>query len=276
MTTQMPENPFPGMNPYMEHGDIWPGVHFLIIAGLQGFLAVQLQPDYVVTVEERIYVAAEPDAGQSYGVRIPDVTVSAAEAETTAVLPDAAPESEAGMNAVAVRLPTGEIVRQRYLSIRKVSDRQVVAVIEVLSPSNKRIGDTGRAAYLAKREEVLHSFAHLVEIDLLRAGAAMPVIGDVPDGLYRIIVSNNRLWPHVDLYPFGVRERIPQFVMPLSEGFPGVGINLNDVLENIYSARAYNLLIDYREDPESPLSDGDRVWVDRLLREKGLRNGGGT
>ena len=271
--TTLPTNPFPGMNPYLERSDIWTGVHLLIIAGLQGLLAVRLQPDYVVTVEERIYVAAEPNTGQNYGVPIPDVTVSASEAEIAAASsPDAVPESEVATNAVAVRLPTEEIVRQRYLSIRKVSDLQVVAVIEVLSPSYKRIGDIGRAAYLAKREEVLHSVAHLVEIDLLRAGAAMPVIGDVPNGLYRIIVSNNRLWPHVDLYPFGVRERIPQFLMPLSEGFPGVEINLNDVLENIHSARYYNLLIDYRQDPEPPLSDSDRAWLDQLLREKGLRN----
>ena len=38
MTTQLPENPFPGMNPYLERNDIWPGVHFLVIAELQGSL----------------------------------------------------------------------------------------------------------------------------------------------------------------------------------------------------------------------------------------------
>ena len=60
MTTQVPQNPFPGMNPYLERGDIWPGVHLLVIAELQGFLAPRLQPDYVVTVGERIHVVAEP------------------------------------------------------------------------------------------------------------------------------------------------------------------------------------------------------------------------
>ena len=118
----------------------------------------------------------------------------------------------------------------------------------------------------------MQSSAHLVEIDLLRAGAAMPIIGDVPQGLYRIIVSNSRLWPHVDLYPFGIREAIPKFSMPLVEDSPGVVVNLNDIMNNVYSARAYNLLIDYRTNPQPPLSDDDRVWLDQLLREKGLRD----
>ena len=269
MTTPLPQNPFPGMNPYLERSDIWPGVHFLTIAGLQGFLAERLWPDYVVTVEERIYVAAEPAGNGSVGVRIPDVTVSASATSEPAAAPMAAPDTQAV--AVAVRLPTAEVVRERYLTVRQVSSRHIVAVIELLSPGNKRVGDTGRAAYLAKRAEILHSAAHLVEIDLLRAGAAMPVIGDAPEGLYRIIVSNNRLWPHVDLYPFGIRDAMPEFVAPLAEGSPGVVVDLNGVMNEIYSARAYNLLIDYQTDPEPPLSDADCAWLDQLLREQGLR-----
>ena len=228
----------------------------------------------MVTVEERIYVAAEPGGVGSPGVRIPDVTVSVSETVERATTPDAAPETDAV--AIAVRLPTAEVVRERYLSVRQVSSRQVIAVIELLSPGNKRIGDTGRTAYLAKREEALQSSAHLIEIDLLRAGAAMPIIGDVPQGLYRIIVSNRRLWPHVDLYPFGIREAIPKFSMPLVEDSSGVVVNLNHILNNVYSARAYNLLVDYQTNPQPPLSDADRAWLDQLLRQQGLRNVGGA
>ena len=132
MTTQLPGNPFPGMNPYLERNDIWPGVHFLVIAELQGFLAQRLQPDYVVTVEERIYVAAEPGGVGSPGVRIPDVTVSVSETVERATTPDAAPETDAV--AIAVRLPTAEVVRERYLSVRQVSSRQVIAVMSCSLP----------------------------------------------------------------------------------------------------------------------------------------------
>jgi len=49
------------------------------------------------------------------------------------------------------------------------SGQRVVAVIEVVSPSNKCPGP-GRDAYLAKQREIMGSTAHLIEIDLLRAG----------------------------------------------------------------------------------------------------------
>src|SRR5271157_3233847 len=65
------------------------------------------------------------------------------------------------------------IERQRYLEIRDRRNRELVAVVELLSPVNKRPGPY-RAQYLTKRSEILASPAHLVEIDLLRDGRAMP------------------------------------------------------------------------------------------------------
>ena len=59
------------------------------------------------------------------------------------------------------------IERQRYLEIRDRRDRELVAVVELLSPVNKKSGPY-RAQYLTKRSEILASPAHLVEIDLLR------------------------------------------------------------------------------------------------------------
>ena len=274
MATQLPENPFPGMNPYLERSDIWPGVHLLVIAELQGFLAPRLQPDYVVTVGERVYVIAEPglngNGTDGDNVRIPDVAVLAGAAEASRENPDY--QFERSPAAVSVQLPAMDVVRERYLEVRRVDNRQqVIAVIELLSPTNKS-GD-GRKEYLSKRAEVLYSPTHLVEIDLLRAGRPMPLAGAVPDSHYRILVANARRDEAVaDLYPFSIRQSMPDFVMPLAKDTEGVAVNLSGILANIYSARAYNLLVDYQTDPEPPLSDADRVWLDQLLREKGLRN----
>lgn len=274
MATQLPANPFPGMNPYLERGDIWPGVHLLVIAELQGFLAPRLQPDYVVTVGERVYVVAEPGLNSNGpdgdNVRIPDVAVLAGAAEASRENPDY--QFERSSAAVAVQLPAMDVVRESYLEVRRVDNRQqVIAVIELLSPTNKS-GD-GRKEYLSKRAEVLYSPTHLVEIDLLRAGRPMPLAGAVPHSHYRILVANARRDEAVaDLYPFSIRHSIPDFVMPLAKNTEGVAVNLSGILANIYSARAYNLLIDYQKDPEPPLSDADHVWMDQLLREQGLRN----
>ena len=274
MTTQLPANPFPAMNPYLERSDIWPGVHLLVIAELQGFLAPRLQPDYVVTVGERVYVIAEPglngNGTDGDNVRIPDVAVLAGGAEVSLENPDY--QFERSPAAVAVQLPAMDVVRERYLEVRRVDNRQqVIAVIELLSPTYKS-GD-GRKEYLSKRAEVLYSPTHLVEIDLLRAGRPMPLAGAVPRSHYRILVANARRDEAVaDLYPFSIRQSMPDFVMPLAKDTEGIAVNLSGILANIYSARGYNLLIDYQADPEPPLSDDDRAWLDQLLREKGLRN----
>ncbi len=257
------------MNPYLERNVIWPGVHLLAIAGLQGFLAPRLQPDYVVTVAERVHVVMEPGNNGDGNIRIPDAMVLAAAAE-----PDRENAAEAGARAagaVAVQLPATELFRQRYLEVRDMADHQVIAVIELLSPTNKA-GD-GRREYLSKRAEVLYSPTHLVEIDLLRAGRPMPLSGAVPSSHYRILVANARRdEPVADLYPFSIRQPIPDFVMPLAKGAESIAVSLSEILTNIYSARYYNLLIDYQQDPEPPLSDADRAWLDQLLREKGLRD----
>jgi hypothetical protein len=72
-----------------------------------------------------------------------------------------------------VLLPAQDVESLSYSKILDRAGRDLVAVVELLSPTNKRAGDP-RAQYLSKRSEVLQSPAHLVEVDLLRGGAPMP------------------------------------------------------------------------------------------------------
>ncbi len=60
--------------------------------------------------------------------------------------------------------------------------------------------------------------------------------------------------------------------MPLAEGDEGIAVDLQSVIDGVYEAGSFDLDIDYERDPEPPLSDDDRVWLDTLLREQGLRN----
>ena len=261
-------NPFPGMNPYLETPALWPDVHNSIIVALRDFLASRLEPEYVVRMQQRVYVSATSAGNGRRQYRIPD----AAALSGPVAAPNqemAAAEPKPGGVAVAVRMPSVELEKEHYLEVLRVGSREVIAVIELLSPTNK-FGD-GRQEYLAKRAEVKVSTAHLVEIDLLRAGQPMPVIGAASAGAYRILVRNARLSPLADLYVFGLTDPIPQFALPLAEGEEGVAVNLNMLLNGVYAAGVYRLDIDYGQDPEPPLSDGDRVWLDGLLRERGLR-----
>ena len=271
MTSALPVNPFPGMNPYLEDPELWHGVHTAIIAGLQRWLALRLRPEYIVRVEDRVYVSEEPDGGGQSQFRVPDVTVLNDGAAASASI--AVAEVPLSKDAIAVQLPYEDVLRQRYLEIRRVSNREVVAVIELLSPGNKT--GAGRQAYIAKRTQVFHSMSHLVEIDLLRAGRPMPVIGDVPPCHYRILATNaRRTEPVADLYPFSIQTRIPHFVMPLAKGSEGIAIDLKPILDDVYAIGSYDRDIDYQQDPEPPLSDADRAWLDQLLQEQGFRNAG--
>ena len=265
MTTQPPANPFPGMNPYLERAELWHGVHTVIIAELQRLLAPQLRPEYMVRVEERMYVEVEEDAGLRQA-RQPDVMILDDRASAATVAVAEAPRSK---DAIPVRIPYKDEQRQRYLEVIRVSNRAVVAVIELLSPSNKTT--PGRESYIAKRKQVFRSMTHLVEIDLLRAGRPLPVIGDVPASHYRVLVVNCRQ-TNAELYPFSTQSPIPVFVMPLAEGSEGIAIDLKPIIDEVYVLGSYDRDIDYQTDPEPPLSDADRAWLDQLLREKGLRN----
>ena len=282
----LPANPFPGMNPYLEKASTWPEVHNRIIVALADALTPRVGPDYAVQVQQRVYVAQEPDSGNGASAnsgplasrfRIPDAMVlthpagpASAAATATVERTVAVAEPAASVASVAVALPEVELERQRYLQVLRVDNMEVVAVIELLSPSNK--WGEGRREYLNKRAAVLSSLAHLVEIDLLRAGPRMPVIGAVPDTHYRILVASaHRTEPVADLYAFGINAAIPEFVLPLAKGSPGISVDLNSAVRHVYAHGSYSMLIDYGQDPEPPLSDDDRVWLDALLREQGLR-----
>jgi hypothetical protein len=71
-----------------------------------------------------------------------------------------------------VTLPIPVEQRERYIAIVSLTNRELVTVIELLSPANKRAGADGRREYLREREQILQSTVHLVEIDLLLQGRA--------------------------------------------------------------------------------------------------------
>lgn len=269
MTTALPTNPFPGMNPYLEIPELWPGIHNRLIASLDRFLGPRLRPEYIVRVEQRVYVSREPDTSGRRLSRIPDITIldPSWAAERAVALETEPRQTE---DAITVELPALELEREHYLEIIRVRNREVIAVLELLSPANK--SNKGRQEYLSKRAEVQYSLAHLVEIDLLRSGPPMPVVGDVPGGDYRILISNARLAPNASLYVFSMRQPIPNFVMPLAQGSEGIAIDLKPLIDEVYVLGSYDRDIDYQLDPEPPLGDDDRAWLDQLLREKGLRD----
>ena len=191
---------FPGMDPFIE-GDEWESFHSRFIAGISDALVLRIRPNYLVRTERRVYV--EHSYEEPRTIR-PDLAVVRARqdrgrrnytASTTAVL-------EPG----ECTLPGPVRVRERYLVIRRVKSSEVVTVIEVPSPGNKREGGRGREEYLAKRDENLQSKTNLIEIDLLRGGARLPTIEPLPPGDYFAFVCRAKRRLRADVF-WGIRSR---------------------------------------------------------------------
>jgi Protein of unknown function (DUF4058) len=240
---------FPGMNPYLENPALWSEVHSWLIVELARTLNPSLIPKYRAAVEKRVYLDA-------LLVGIPDASVFQQNPEasgnsvvTTSVL----------SKPIRVTLPLTEEITERYLEIREVKTGKIVTVVEVLSPKNKRVGE-GRDKYLTKRQKVLNSATHLVEIDLLRTGNFMPMAEAISSD-YRILVSRADLRPEAELYPFNVRESIPQLLIPLQPGDEEPIVNLSEVLRQVYQEAALDLAIDYSVQPVPALNDSDFQWV---------------
>lgn len=260
-------SPFPGMNPYLEHPEIWRGFHTRLMVAIADSLIPQLRPKYWVAIKERTYRTSGEDI-PLWGIS--DVAVQRQLSATNPTIPNVAVASPP-VQPVKVIVPMPEIVKEGYLEVLEVATKEVVTVIEVLYPNNKLSGE-GRRVYLLKRQRVLGSFQHLVEIDLLRDGEPMPIFSNGIQSDYRILVSREERRPQADLYAFNLQNAIPSFPLPLRSGDVEPLVDLQTLLCSLYNRAGYDLALDYTREPVPPLKESDAAWVDALLREQGLRN----
>ena len=248
-------SPFPGMNPWFEQNDLWPDFHNAFVYTLRRRLAAAAAPRYIVLMEEHVYIHDEADE-ISRSIR-PDVALTRADdvgAPRGASAAVAAP--------ARLRLPTPDEERIPFVRILDARDRRVVTVIELLSPTNKRRGDS-RGSYIQKRREILASDAHLVEIDLLRGGPPMPPV-DRPACTYSVLVSRAEARPEVDFWPIGLRDRPPVVPVPLRAPDPDVAVDLRTVLDQVCDEGRYDHF-PHARDPDPPLSPEDRAWAEGFL-----------
>jgi hypothetical protein len=204
-------SPFLGMDPYLEQPVFWLEFHNRLIVAIADAIVPSLLPRYYVGVETRTY--RDHDDGE--------------------LLPQ------------EVTLPVSSETKERYLEVREAGTDAVIAVIEVLSPKNKRTGD-GRVADEAKRQRILDSASHLVEIDLLRSDSPMAMQGATGTD-YRILVSRSERRPKAELYGFTLQEPIPSFPLPLKLPSEVVMVELQAIAQGVYDRGGYAVRIDYQQ-----------------------------
>lgn len=258
-------SPFPGLDLYLEYPAFWSSFHTRLIVAIADAIEPQLGGQYYVEVESRTYQSDESDDEVLVG--IPDGIVFAEKSESSP-----SDERSADSASVAtqlrpekVSLPMPLKVKERYLEVREMGTDQVITVIELLSPANKRNGE-GRIAYEKKRRSILGSATHLVELDLLRGAKPMPIRGQQTVSDYRIVVSRRSQRPTADLYRCTIRERLPSFPIPLKAMDAEPIVQLQEVFNQVYDRARYTHRIDYRQPlPPPKLSPEDQQWVDDLL-----------
>lgn len=253
-------SPFPGMNPYLEHPDVWHDFHHRFITTAAEALTAQVRPAYIVKVDAHIYLHELPDE--------PRRLIGRGDANIMHVHDDLGPT--AGATAMIEAPVRGRIElavdeeQVNYLEIVDSKSRAVVTVVELLSPANKFAG-SDREQYLGKRRQLFRTDVHLVEIDLLRAGPRMPVECLSPCD-YVILVSRWESRPDVDLWPLTLRQPLPTIPVPLKSE-QAAQLDLQSILHRVYDSAGYADYV-YQNEIEPPLAPAYREWTNQLSSPK--------
>ena len=229
-------SPFPGMDPFLEHPHFFPGLHTAMHFCIREALQPRLPAPYFAEISERAWIESQPLVFE--------------------VTDDERTETEVE-------------IRTR----RDDEGERLVAVIEVLSLTNKTPGEKGRELYLEKQREILNSPVHLVEIDLLRGGEHT-----TPMFLERLRLKAGAFDYHVSvhrfdqpgrffIYPCKLEGPLPEIAIPLLPGDGDVPLDLQAVFTRAYDTGPYRRRVRY--DParlEPPLSGEKLAWVEQMVR----------
>jgi hypothetical protein len=261
-------SPFPGMDPFIEESGLWEDFHHHLIDKIYEQLADASPERYLVRTGERFYlVLVEAEGKQDYAFQ-PDVSVTAPQGKhprkksepTTAELVEEEPITMCAFIA--------EEHREAFVEIRESEgDQRLVTCVEVLSPSNKRVGSVGREQYLRKRQSLLLEGVNLVEIDLLRGGERMPMFSPWPGCPYPLLVARAHKTQICKVWQGHFRTKLPRIPVPLAKPEPDLTLDLQPLIDGIYRRSRYSQSIDYTRPLKPALKGDDARWFRERLRQ---------
>ena len=283
--------PFPGMNPYLEHPDLWPTIHQKLMKAIAQHLTHQLEPIYQVRICERHYQVSGEDSlvvgspglswranshspapaiAQSNRIERLNLDVSLS-TNAFAPIPDTPHhplnlEQNRTKRPISVLIPVPQKIYETYVEVVNAVG-EVITVIEALSPKKKRPG-RGRGLYERQRETIFGSPTHFVEIDLLRGWDPPSIYGPDESGDYRILISRSERRPRAELYTWNVTESIPEIALPLS-GTDELPLSLKPMVDE--ACDRTDLLVNYQAPPLPPLRFEESLWLEDFLQKVGMR-----
>lgn len=263
--------PFPGMDPFLEYRQRWQSFHGWFIHQLaQLHLEQAKQMGCWIDVEKDVYVH-DPD-GRASRVGDPDFMVRPSHALEGS-------RSADGGQHTSLAIPTltrefdldyreGRTHRQYYLIVREMNPpARVLAVVELLSPSNKRGRDAKQ--YRRKRQMLIDSESNFLEIDFLRGGrnASREMFPDLPPTPYFLFVARKaNLHRRFEAYSLRLQDVLPTVALPLSPAKPDLFLDLQATFRGAFDLAVRPGAIDYQHDsvPPPALSPDDATWIREL------------
>lgn len=169
--------------------------------------------------------------------------------------------------AVTLPLPLDEEeVRESWIEIYHRPDRSLVAVLELLSPTNNR-GET-RSKYLGRRRTLLRQGVHLVELDLLLEGGRIAPPYEYPAADFTALVARAERPGVCDVRAWKLRDRLPRLEIPLKSPDADAAVDLQEVFDFAFDQGGYAETVDYERPPSVSLSEADLKWAAERVRSK--------
>jgi hypothetical protein len=259
------------MDPYLEDPAVWPDFHNRFIALLSEAMNAVLPAPLFASIGSRVYVEeterrVEPDTdilnpnGSANGSARVGSGGGAAVADALQARP------------VIVHVPREEITEWFAEIHAAPGGERLVTTIELLSPTNKRPGSTGRQKYREKQAEMLGAPVSLVEIDLLRDGqhtTAVPLADarrQAGPFDYHVCARRFPKPSDYEVYPIGLQNPLPAVAIPLLPNQPDVTIPLQPLLTRCYDTGQYVRRVRYdRPLPDPPLPADQQAWATQWL-----------
>jgi Protein of unknown function (DUF4058) len=252
------------MDPYLEDPSLWMDFHGRFITYCSDFLNARLPDDYDTLIEERIsLVELSAEESKSYREDVALLISSSGAAREGGDWPVGGGPSAMIAEPVTIPQRIYDEIRESNIQIFDRRNHRLVTVIELFSPTNKT---TGFQQYIVKRNSILRTDTHLVEIDLLIGGKRLPLELPLPAGHYFTYVSRCDRRPDCDVFASSIRERLPMIPIPLSPPDPDLESDLQELFSFTYDRGRYWRMFNVSAPPPVTLAAEDLQWVSGLAK----------
>jgi hypothetical protein len=244
------------MDPYLE-GELWQEFHDRLAEQISEQLTPRIRPKYVTALAKR-FVLTHAIPGMYKPQR-----ASALFADRPADLTQSCP----GATEPAVELPSPlpEEMPLVSVEIRDIAERRLVTVIEIFSPASKY--SDGVRAYHRRRTALLRTSVHLLEVDLLRHGERIELLGEPPSAPYYAYLSRVQRRPYTQVWPISLREPLPVLPVPLLPPDDDVPLDLQYALQTCFKEGGFESMLNYNI-PLPNLKGDDAIWIADTIARK--------